>query len=233
MDKNVGNKGIDLQIADPDGNIIFGPVYISTTPSGAFSKETPINASGNYTITMGDQQGYIGTYIIKVLPRASGEVPEVTRYVPASTPQATASSLSSATQFASKDQPAYFTVSTKTGPVRVYTSSGTDWVIEYVDDSGKRVKMNNKGHDFPEEATVQGNGNDRYFMVYPNKYSDSETVTFYAENANDVKASSTAPAEFAAGEVAGPDATKKTPLPSWVAVPAIAGGFLLAIRRKP
>jgi hypothetical protein len=232
MDKNVGNKGIDLQIADPDGKIIFGPVYISTTPSGAFSKETPINVSGNYTITMGDQQGYIGTYIVMVLPRASGEVPEVTRYVPVSTPQATASSLSSATQFASRDQPAYFTVSTKNGPVRVYTSSGTDWVIEYVDDSGKRVKMNNKGHDFAEDATVQGNGNDRYFMVYPNKYSDSDTVTFYAENANDVKASSMAPAAFASGEVAGPDTTKKTPLSPWVAVPAIAGGCLLAFRRK-
>ena len=74
-------------------------------------------------------------------------------------------------------------------------------MIEYVDDSGKLVRMNNKGHDFPEEATVQGNGNDRYFMVYPNKYSDSGTVTLYAENANDVKASSEAPAGFASGQV--------------------------------
>ena len=86
MDKNVGNKGIELQITDPDGTILFGPDYITTTASGAFSKETPINASGNYTVTMEDQQGYIGTYIIMVLPRVTGEVPEVTRYVPAATP---------------------------------------------------------------------------------------------------------------------------------------------------
>lgn len=241
--KNVGNKGIDMQITAPDGTIIFGPVYISTTGSGAFSKATPINASGNYTIRMGDQQGYIGTYTIKVLPRltTTEELPQQTyRNVPASTPPsssgstplATASSKSSASQFSSRDQPAYFTVSTKTGPVRVYTSSGVDWVIEYVDDSGKRVKMNNKGHDNPEDATVQGNGNARYFMVYPNKYSDSDTVTLYAENANDVLASSTLPAGFASGEVASPDATKKTPLPLWLAVPGIGGGCLLAFRKK-
>jgi len=237
-DENVGNKGIDLQITAPDGTIIFGPVYITTTGSGAFSRATPINMSGNYTITMGDQQGYIGTYMIKVLPRISTteDLPQQTFQnvaVPttASSPLATSSSKSSASQFSSRDQPAYFTVSTKTGPVRVYTSSGTDWVIEYVDDSGKRVKMNNKGHDFPEEVTVQGNGNPRYFMVYPNKYSDSDTVTLYAENANEVTASSTMPAGFASGEVAATD-TKKTPLPFWLAVPAIGIGCLLAFRRK-
>jgi len=234
-DKNVGNKGIDLQITAPDGTIIFGPVYITTTGSGAFSKATPINTSGNYTIAMGDQQGYIGTYIIKVLPRTTEELPQQTfQSVPVSTsvssPLATALSQSSASQFSSRDQPAYFTVSTKTGPVRVYTSSGTDWVIEYVDDSGKRVKMNNKGHDFPEEVTVQGDGNARYFMVYPNKYSDSDTVTLYAENANDVKASSTIPAGFAAGEVA--PVTTKTSIPLWLAVPAIGGACLLASRKK-
>ncbi|HVP95430.1 MAG TPA: hypothetical protein VMS89_09720 [Methanoregulaceae archaeon] len=231
VDKHVSNRGIELQITGPDGAVIFGPAYITTTASGAFSKETPINATGNYTVRMADQEGYLGTYIIRVLPRASGEVPDVTQYVPVSIPQATASSLSSASSFASRDQPAYFTVSAKPGPVRVYTSSGTDWVIEYMDDSGKRVKMNNKGHDFPEEVTVQGNSNDRYFMVYPNKYSDSGTVTLYAENANDVKADSVAPAGFASAGVAVPDTTKKTPLSPWAVVSAIAGG-LLAYRRR-
>lgn len=236
-DKNVGNKGIDLKITAPDGTVIFGPVYITTTGSGAFSKATPINMSGNYTITMGDQQGYIGTYTIKVLPRVTEELPQQTfQNVPASTtvpsPLAIASSKSSASQFSSRDQPAYFTVTSKTGPVRVYTSSGVDWVIEYVDDSGKRVKMNNKGHDFPEEVTVQGNGNPRYFMVYPNKYSDSDTVTLYAENANEVTASSSVPAGFASGEVAASDTKKSTPLPLWLVVPAIGGACLLAFRKK-
>ena len=89
---------------------------------------------------------------------------------------------------------------TRQGPVRVFTSSGTDWVIEYIDPSGQRAKMNTKGPGFPEELTVQGNGETQYFMVYPNKYSDQANVTLFAENANDITVSHVQPPGFVSAD---------------------------------
>jgi len=100
----------------------------------------------------------------------------------------------------------------------VFTSSGTDWVIEYSDPSGQRVKTNSKGPGFPEELTIQGNGETQYFMVYPNKYSDKANVTVYAENVNDIEVSLIPPTGFVASVTVTQTPTTKATFPSVIIV---------------
>ena len=185
---NVKNSAIGLQVNGPDGSVLFGPAFIPTNLDGAFTKDFQITKTGIYEIKLNDQKGYIGTYNISVLDQDISATPIMTAPAVTQVPGAGSAQLS-ASLYSTRDRPVYFSVMTRQGPVKVFTSSGTDWVIEYTDTSGQRVKMNTKGPGFPEELTVQGNGEIQYFMVYPNKYSDQANVTLYAENANDITVS--------------------------------------------
>ena len=167
------------------GAVLFGPSFIPTNLDGSFSKDFIIEKTGIYQVKISDRKGYIGTYNISVLDQDISTVPVVTSPPVSQTPDTT-SPIQSASMFSTRDQPAYFSVATRQGPVRVYTSTGTDWVIEYTDPSGQRVKTNTKGPGFPEDLIIQGNGETQYFMVYPNKYSDQANVTLYAENVNNI-----------------------------------------------
>ena len=158
-------------------------------------KDFTIENTGVYQVKISDRKGYIGTYNISVLDQDISTVPLVTPPLVIQTPDTTEST-TSASMLSTRDQPAYFSVVTKPGPVRVYTSTGTDWVIEYTDPSGQRVKTNTKGSGFPEDLTTFGNGETQYFMVYPNKYSDTANVTMFVENANSIAASLIAPPGF-------------------------------------
>ena len=192
---NVRNDAIEIQVDNPDGTRLFGPSFIPTNIDGIFSKDFTIGKTGVYQVKISDRKGFIGTYNISVLDQDISTVPGVTPPPATQTPD-TASSTPTASMFSTRDQPAYFSVATKSGPVRVYTSTGTDWVIEYTDQSGQRVKTNTKGPGFPEEITMSGDGKTQYFMVYPNKYSDTVNVTVSAENANSITASLIAPPGF-------------------------------------
>lgn len=211
---NVRNDAIEMQVENPDGSRLFGPSFVPTNIDGVFSKDFTIQKTGTYQIKISDHKGYIGTYNISVLDQDISTVPVVTHQPAVQTP-ATLASTPSASIFSTRDKPAYFSVATKNGPVRIYTSSGTDWVIEYTDLSGQRIKVNAKGAGFPEDLTIQGNGETQYFMVYPNKYSDKANITLFAENSNNVVVSLNPPEVLIA-------ATKVTQTPTTQAtLPAI------------
>ena len=94
----------------------------------------------------------------------------------------------SATAQASRNQPAYFAVDTKPGAVTISTSSGIDWVMEYIDEDNLLTVVNEKGTIGGESATFVGKGGTVYVKVYPFTFSDQGTVTLTAQNAESVTA---------------------------------------------
>jgi hypothetical protein len=227
---NIKNDAIELLVDNPDGTHLFGPSFISTNLDGAFSKDFKIEKTGIYQVTLSDRKGLIGTYNITVLDQDISTVPVTTPLQVRQVPGAS-SDVPSASMLSTRDKPAYFSVETRQGPVRIYTSSGTDWVVEYTDPSGQRVKVNNKGSGFSEELTIQGTGETQYFMVYPNKYSDQANITFYAENAAYVIASQTQPPGFVPAATVPPSQTTKAAFPAEIVVISI-GLVVFFLQRK-
>jgi hypothetical protein len=228
---NVKNSAVEVQVNNPDGTVLFGPAFIPTNLDGMFSKDFQIGKTGIYQVQLTDQKGYIGTYNITVLDQDISATPVTTAPPAVSQTLDTRSSTLSASLLSTRDQPAYFSVTTGQGPVRVYTSSGTDWVIEYNDPSGQRAKINTKGPGFPEEITVQGNGEIQYFMVYPNKYSDQANVTIFAENAKDISVSHVPPPGFVSATTVPQTTSKGAPFPAVMVIIAI-GLIVLLWKRK-
>ena len=227
---NIRNDAIELLVDNPDGTRLFGPSFIPTNLDGGFSKDFKIGNSGVYLVKLSDRKGLIGTYNISILDQDINTIPVVTSAQVSQAPVSSATTLS-ASILSNRDQPAYFSIETRQGPVRVYTSSGTDWVIEYTDTTGQRVKVNNKGSGFPEELTIQGNGETQYFMVYPNKYSDQANVTLFADNADKVEVSHTQPLGFVPAATVPPTPTTKASFPALIVIISICLGSLLLQRK--
>src|SRR5271169_1992573 len=61
------NSGIQIEVFDPEGAIIFGPKYINTNIRGDFTAEVPITETGDYDISFTDANGYIGDKTITVV----------------------------------------------------------------------------------------------------------------------------------------------------------------------
>ena len=219
-----------LLVDNPDGTRLFGPSFIPTNIDGGFSKDFKIEKTGIYQVKISDRKGPVGTYNITVLDQDISTLPVATSPQVSRAPVAS-STTTSASILATRDQPAYFSVETRQGPVRVYTSSGTDWVIEYTDPSGQRVKVNNKGSGFSEELTIQGNGETQYFIVYPNKYSDQSNITLYAENADNVTVSQMQPPGFVPAATVPPAPTTKASFPALIVVISIGMAMYLRNRK--
>ncbi len=198
------NSGVQIEIIGPAGTIVFGPSYVNTNNAGLFSADIPITEPGDYELSFTDAKGFIGTRTISV----SGET------TTGSTPIATATTypVFSAHAKASRDSPAYFVVTTASGPVILHTSSSIDWVIEYVDDKGVLHMENNNGAQLPERAEFLGRGKTIYVKVYPYQYADRSDVFLYAENVHSILASPTVPEVFAATSPQTPATTPQAPV---------------------
>jgi hypothetical protein len=226
---NTKNTGVQIEVKDANGTTIFGPEYIATTNEGAFSKQIPIEESGLYDVEFTDDMGYIGMVTFTI-----AELPEVATPVPTTEPTS-AVPIVSATAGASRDNPAYFKVTTKGEPVKISTSTGIDWVIEYPDPQGNIQKVNSGGSATAEEVTIPGTQDIVYVMVYPYKYSASGPVTLNAENADSVEVSATVPPVFSSTPSASATPAKQGPLPSYIPLLAIGIGIAIValFRKKP
>ena len=182
------NAGVQVEVADPDGNRIYGPKYIPTDSQGIFSLSVPITDGGTYAVSFTDSGGYIGTKTITV---TGGPVTTV-----GITLAATTLGRVSAHARSSAETPAYFEVKSGSGTMAVYTSSDIDWVIQYGDANGSIRTVSDRGELNPEKITVPGDGRSVYFKVYPFRDSDSGDVFLYAENARSIRVSPTVPALF-------------------------------------
>jgi hypothetical protein len=215
------NAGVQIEVVGPGDEVVYGPEYVSTGSDGGFAVEVPIEKAGIYNVSFTDSKGYVG-----VVPFTVIAIPETTA-VPTVVP--TTQPVISATAPASRDSPAYFAVQTGTGNLRVFTSSGVDWVIEYTDASGTVQKINNKGETEGEETVFPGTGGVMLFTVYPSQYSATGTVTFYAEGATQITAEQK-PTGTTAGTTSG---GQSAPVPGIVIIiSVIGGGILLVIRRR-
>jgi hypothetical protein len=215
--KGSQNSGVQIEVTGPDGSRIMGPQYISTNYQGYFSVEVPIALIGVYDVSFTDAKGFIGTRSVSVTGTGEKIVPAITSSI------TTLGNVNSAHARASRDIPAYFEVKAGSNRVNVYTSSQTDWVMEYIDDHGTLRTVNDHGELNPEEIEVQGKGKSIFFKVYPYKYSDSGVVFLYAENVQSVSVSPTVPSVFGGGTGGSqtPSATQKAPIPIILGVVAL------------
>jgi len=211
-----GNNGTEIRV-EKAGQVIFGPEYIGTV-SGEFAKTVPITEGGTYRVSFSDARGYIGMAEFAV---KDATTTSATTATPTARPEITASTPSSRTQ------PAYFTVDSAGGTLRIRTSSGIDWIMEYVDENGGRFTLNQKGTVGGESVTVETLGGPVYVKVYPATYTDQGTVTLYAENADSLNVCTTCAAYFAGTPA--PTPTQKTPLPAAIAVLSL---LFLVLRRR-
>jgi len=212
----LGNSGVQISVIGPDDQTVFGPQYIKTNDDGSFSQNVPITKEGTYTVSFTDAKGYIGAVTFNVYEKT------VATATPTPTPMVTVPALTASTT-ASFDDPAYFLVTTGTGPVKISTSSGVDWVIEYPDPSGVVQKVNLMGQLEGETVTLQGIGDTVPIKVYPYRMSDQGIVTLSAEGATAVVVATGVPSTFE--PTASPTATSPLPLPLILA--ALGGCALL------
>jgi hypothetical protein len=216
------NAGVQIEVTGPDGGIVYGPEFVRTDTDGSFALTVPIDEPGIYNASFTDNKGYVGKVSFTV------EEPFEPTTIPTTIPP-TFPALS-ATAEASRDKPAYFAVQTGSGDVRVYTSSGVDWVIEYTDASGTLQKVNTKGAVEGEEAVFPGTGGIVLLTVYPSKYSETGTVTLSAEGATDITAEQKPPDTTTGSTTNIPGSAPLLPVVVIIAV--IGAAFLLLMRRR-
>ncbi|MDI9633044.1 MAG: hypothetical protein QFX32_03195 [Methanolinea sp.] len=200
IQKNRGT-GVQMEVIGPGNEVVFGPLYIPTSSDGSFSQSVQVREPGTYEVSFTDNKGYIGTYTFNVTRKA--EAPAT----PA-TPAPTELPLS-ATAAASGENPAYFTVTGIKGRVKVATSPGIDWVVEYAGEGGAVQKVNSRGQLEPEEVTVESPGNVVYLKVYPYLLSDRGEVTVFVEGAEKIGVAREIPPVFAPTKTP----TQKSPFP--------------------
>ncbi|HVN65962.1 MAG TPA: hypothetical protein VMT31_05030 [Methanomicrobiales archaeon] len=213
-----GNNGTQLTVVH-NGMTVFGPLYIATL-NGAFSTDISITEGGTYDASFADSRSYIGSAEFTV----SQPVPVTT-----ATTLVTPVEQVSASAQASRSQPAYFAVRTKPGTVTISTSSGIDWVLEYLDEDNVLTVVNEKGTVGGESATFTAKGGTVYVKVYPFTFSDQGTVTLAASNTYSVTVCTNCLTLFTTTV---PTTTQKSPVPAVLALLGAALALLVMARRK-
>jgi hypothetical protein len=213
-----GNNGTQLRL-DHAGTTIYGPTYIATLKD-AFSTDIPITEGGTYNAYFSDYRSYIGSYQFTVLQTVQTTAVTTTP-VPVQF---------SASAPASRNQPAYFAVRTNPGTVTISTSSGIDWVMEYLDEDNHLTMVNEMGTQGGETATFLARGGTVYVRVYPFTFSDQGTVTLTASNAASVTVCTSCISLFAAPTPV--PTTTKSPVPAALALIALAMAITVIARRR-
>jgi hypothetical protein len=196
------NSGIQVEVVGPGNEVIFGPRYVNTNYAGDFSVEVPVTETGEFEVSFTDSKGYIGAKTFTILGTPSVSESPALGITPATTPTVP---VISAHAPSSRDRPAFFIVKPGTGLMSLYTSSSTDWVIEYVDENGAHHTVNAQGDQVAEKVALAGKGKTLYFKIYPQKASVMTEAFLYGQNVNAVTVSPNIPSVFT---------TQDTPVPA-------------------
>jgi hypothetical protein len=201
---DIGGGGVRILVKHDD-TTVYGPEYIRTDVDGRFSATVPIPEAGTYRVTFSDARGYIDTreFVVTGAP----------------TPSETQAPVVSASAPATRSAPAYFEVDTRVGTVTLTTSSGIDWVVEYIDEDGNLHKVNDAGLLDPETMEFPAQGGLVYVKIYPVGYKDGGTVRLSATNADAIRMSQDAPVVFGDATPTPPETA--TPLPGVLALLAL------------
>jgi hypothetical protein len=219
--KDYTDGGVRLTVTGSGKKMVYGPTWITTTMQGAFSEKVPITTGGRYVVEVMDNSSYTWKTDFTVTGGIVTDTP-----TPVASEVQPTGSIYSASAPASREAPAYFAVETKGGEVTIATSSGTDWVMEYIDTDGTKTLVNEQGASAPESVTFEADAGTVYVKVSPQLYTDEGTVTVTAENVRSVAADLTVAEKF--GDAV-PEPTTQSPLPLWPVFAAL--GAALLIRR--
>jgi hypothetical protein len=216
----LGSGGIELTVSGPAG-IYFGPKWVSTDQMGRFFQEIPIDMDGVYSAQIADRKGMIGEVDFQVV-REESPIPLTP------TPS---QAIISASATASRENPAYFVMQTRSGSATISTSLGVDWVIEYIDESGNHHIINEYGADRAETFTIEGDGGTIHIRAYPDG-GETGTVHLYGQNVVSLTTSTTASEKF--GDLVGPGHTPAEESPAFILMPLIALAILvICLVKKP
>lgn len=207
------DDGVKITVSDAAGEIVYGPRWVRTD-AGVFSATVPIRTGGTYTAEIADNTSYVWTTRFTVKGGEAQVTPTVTQ-----TPGPTYS----ASAPASRGNPAYFAIETLSGPVTISTSTGIDWVLEYIDEKGQRSLVNKQGTTAPETVTLQATGGVVYVKVTPQLYTDTGTVTVAAENVRKISVDAAEAGKF--GDPV--PTTAQSPMPLGLVLLALGAIFLL------
>ena len=214
--EGLGDAGVKITVEGPSGTV-FGPQYIPTDMEGRFSRDIAIEEGGAFKVRFEDRNGYIDTVTFTITGYAT----------PTATVTPTTAAPMTAAGEASREVPAYFTIDTKPGSVIIESSTGTDWILEFVDENGNRRTVNEQGTVSPERITYEAGGEEVYVKAYPVQYAVTATITLSVQNAESVTLDPAAATVF--GDTPPATPTQAAPLTPAVALAAL---IILCISRK-
>jgi hypothetical protein len=227
--RGLENSGIQVEVVDLSGSVIYGPMYVHTDNAAHFAFEVPVPAPGIYEVSFTDANGYVGSRTVTTV--SSGGI--IATAVTTGAVEVDTARLVSAHARSSRGTPAYFIVHAGSGPVSLYTSRSPDWVIEYTDDEGVLHMVNEQGDQNPERVEILGSGQTLYFKIYPYKYSTTSDVFLYGENVGSIEVSPTVPSQFRSSGDASASETRGAPLfPLLGAAALVIAGFVYHMRRN-
>ena len=216
----IGSAGIELTVSGP-GGINFGPKWITTDQMGRFFQEVRIDMEGGYSAQIADRRGMIGTVDFLV----------VREQVPIPLTPTPSQAIISASATASRENPAYFVMQTRSGQATISTSLGIDWVIEYIDESGNHHIINEYGADKAETFAIEGTGGIIHIRAYPDG-GETGTVHLYGQNIVSLTTGTTASDKF--GDLVDPGPTPAEESPAFIVMPLIALAILvICLVKKP
>lgn len=218
--QDLGTAGVELQVSGPSGTV-FGPEWITTDSQGSFSRIIMIDEPGLYTARISDRRGLIGA--LRYIVHHDAAV------TPSPTTPAVSGGVLSASAPSSRENPAYFEVRTQRGPVTLSTSRGVDWLVEYIDESGRTHIVNTFGADRAESVTFEGSGGTVYIRIYPTGH-DSERVFLYGENVASLSVSDTITSRF--GNLHESGFVPQEESPASIIIPLFAIAVILFVAAK-
>ncbi len=179
-----GSAGIQIQVDNADGETVFPLEWISTDKDGVFSKDVPITKPGTYFVAFKDEKGLIRYQELESRDKTSSSVSGTATVTPIATSTPALPKTINSQTFASVGSPACFEIDTNPGTLKLTTSNNCDWIIEYVDESGKFTKINERSGDGEEKFTIPVSGGIVYVKVYPADSTDSGYATVFVEGAS-------------------------------------------------
>lgn len=223
----VGSAGLQIEVTDSRGTVVYGPTFIRSHADGSFSEKVPVNEPGRYYVRLSDFRNNEARFISSVSFTLEDQRVPVT---PTVTPTSTATVRTvSASALASRDAPAYFITQTLPGTVTVTTSTGIDWRIYHTDGVGTLVRIDESGKSAPETFTVVSRGGPLYLKAEPVRAADAGTITITVTNADSVTANPSAATQF--GDVIPESESTESPFPLVMLIIAFSLAGYAGIRK--
>ena len=247
-------NAIQMEVTKDHKNI-FGPESIPVS-GGRVKYELPIQEPGTYEVSFTDYDGFIGKYSIVSEERdqyhltapietsetasASASEPDIKETVKATaTPTPiTPEKITGITAEAevSRDNPAFFVITTNKTSIIIQATGKTDLVFEYkTTQDGASVKVNEEMGTSPETVTITESVPEIYLKVYPYSFKAAEKVTITADTANTIALSDTAAKAFGVPPRYGGTSEQKgqeTPVPIVLVLLSLVIGMSFFIKRK-